>query len=160
LGDGMDRIEEIISGFSGKIKSTYTEVEPLKYKRQFRINAPFLGNGQDILMTAAARKSGTIDIEFYWRIGQVISADCFLELLKMNFNGIYASHYVGILDSDDPPCYMLYLMSNYTVSESTPVNQAADIFGGDILSILFKPAPWPDGVVIWHEKEEDSHNDK
>jgi len=100
----MGKIEEIIKDISERvIKAPYKELESIKEKSFFDFEAPFMGAGQRLLITASERKSGTIDFEFAWILGQLTS-DCSLELLKMNHWGIKGPFFVSILDSDDPPC--------------------------------------------------------
>lgn len=148
----MGRIEELIAAYSEVLKGTVTEMERDEYKRYFDFHAPFLGSGQIIVMSAMERQSGTIDFEFMFKLGQITSADCYLELLKMNFSGIKGPYFVGIQDSEDPPAYLLWLKYNFYVSASIPIKEAKDIFRGDFLALIM-PTKWPEGIYIWSKKE-------
>jgi len=149
----MGRMEELIAGYSEVLKGTVTEMERDKFKRYFDFHAPFLGDGQWIYMTAMERPSGTIDFGFNFLLGQITSPNCCLELLKMNYYGIKGPYFVGIQDATDPPAYLLWLKYNFYVSALIPIQEAINVFRGDFLALVM-PAKWPEGVIIWSEKEE------
>jgi len=148
----MNRVDELISKFAQILKSSVNELGRDKFRRYFEFKPDFLGAGQTIIMTAMERPSGTIDFEFMFRIGQITSTDCLLDLLKMNLRGIYGLYYAAIEDSEDPPGYFLWLVYPYIVPETTSTQIAAEIFRGNLIALMM-PTKWPQGVYIWSEKE-------
>lgn len=149
----MSRVDELIAEFSKVIKAPAVEMEPDEYKRYFDFEAPFLGTGQMFVLTSMERPSGTIDFETMYKLGQITSPNCLMELLKMNHDGIKGLYFVSVQEDDDPPAYYLWLRSIYIVPASTPIKEVVDIFKGNFAAIPIMPTQWPEGVDIWSEKE-------
>jgi len=148
----MGRVDELIEGFANVLKGPVKELPRDKYRRYFDIRALFLSDDQMIRMSTIERQSGTIDFEFAFRIGQITSPDCCLELLEMNYLGIKSTYFAAIEDSDNPVGLLLWLKHSFSVPASTPIQEAIDIFRGDFLALAM-PVRWPDDVLIWSKKE-------
>lgn len=145
----MGKIEEIINGISsGILKAPYEEMETMEERRAFNFKAPFLGEGQSLIIGVQERKSGTLDFKFSWAIGQLTS-DCCMELLKMNYGGISPPFYTAVFTLKDNSGVILCLQSNFTVPSSTPPKEAVDIIDSDIMGILLFKIEWPEGVEVW-----------
>jgi len=112
------------------------------------LEAPFLGEGQSLIIAVQERQSGTLDFTFSWAIGQLTS-DCCMELLKMNYRGISPPFYTAVFALKDNSGVILCLQGNFTVPSSIPSKEAVDILEGDIMGIFLFKIKWPEGVEVW-----------
>jgi len=148
----MGRVDELIEGFARVLKGPVIELSRDQFRRYFDIQAPFLADGQLVRMSALERQVGTVDFEFGFRIGQIASLDCCLDLLEMNYQRIKSCYFAAIEDSKDPEGLLLWLIHSFSVSGLTPIEEAVEIFRGDFLALMM-PTRWPDDVIIWTKKD-------